>query len=198
MTAKPKRKTLDELEADPSVGLPETEYEFCVAGSMNAERERIQTELFEEAAKEERASSSRRMNQPSRVNELNAEHEKLIKRMSPYLVTIKFRAKLPHEWRDWRLAHPKREGDELDEKVDLNVDALSADLRSFIVSVNEEPMSDRWWAIISKAMAPGDEWAMTNRVIGLHSGVNAVPKSLTALLQSRANDGDSKSPERGA
>lgn len=181
-----KRKTLAELQASEHVGLPESTFDLCVAGKLNLERERIQTELNEAM----NAPKSTRVGSKSQTKRLNDEHEKLIAQMSEFMVELLLRAKEPHVWRKWIAANPAREDNDLDEQVGYNVDALADSLRDFVITVNGEPLTDEWWTLISGAVAPGDEWRLTNRVIGLHAGSVEVPKSLTGLLKSRESNDD--------
>lgn len=183
-----KRKTLAELKASQYVGLPETSFDLCVAGKLNLERERIQIALRAELD----AEKSPRVGSKSATKKLNDEHEKLIEQMSEFLVTLKLRAKHPKVWRDWRAANPARENDDLDEQVGYDVDALTDSLRDFVISVNDEPVTDEWWDLITEAAAPGDWWRLTERVIGLQTGSVEVPKSLTGYLKSRESEDDSK------
>lgn len=179
-TSKP--KTLDELAADPLVGLPTSNYEFCIAGGLNTEMEEIDEALNDAVA----AQGPTRLNGTSpEVTRLNNRREKLRKQMAEYTVTLTFRAKPGHEWRRWVSQHPARKDDELDEQLGFNVDALSDSVRDYVVSINGEPVTDQWWQMIADNAAPGNIWKMTAIVRNLHQREMVVPKSLTSLLQSR-------------
>jgi sulfur carrier protein ThiS len=206
-------KSLAELRKSPHVGRPEQEFHLCVAGKLNVEFDRIETEierLLEENPPTARTDEDgeptgppRRLGQKQlhprvkkQLDEKNARREELRAEMAEHTVVLLLRARPDGEWRNWVNEHPPREDNRLDERAGHDVDALIEDLRTnpraYVVAVNGEAYTDDDWAFIWSSTADGDQWRMATTVRGLHlTGVD-VPKSLTTWLAKQTNGGSSK------
>lgn len=176
-------KSLAELRNSPHVGLPEWTYPLCVAGKLSAEFDKIDAEI-EEALAEDFQKPRRNAEKP-RTHKLNQRREELRKQMAEHEVELRFRARPNDKWREWVNDHPPREDNRVDERAGLDVDALTARLRDYAVSINGEDITDDDWSFCISNAAPGDMWRMTALVLKYHQQGVDIPKSLTGWLETR-------------
>lgn len=176
-------KSLAELRKSPHVGLPEKTYPLCIAGKLNAEFDKIEAELNDELVSE--MGRPQRVADKSRVDELNARREELRAEMADHEVELRFRGKPSATWREWVNEHPAREDNQIDKQAGFDVDALTDQLRDYVVAINGEDYTDDDWSFCITNASAGDMWKMTALVIGLHQQGVDIPKSLTGWLETR-------------
>lgn len=200
-------KSIAELRASKHVGLPEKVVGICVSGSLYAELEDLQQKLaeaeaeYEEAKKqaeraEEGKAPQRTMATKPRVRELQekadaraVEADAKRDEVLEHTVDVLFRAKRPGEWRQWCAENPATEGSVRD-RITYGLcalDALEADLGSYVVEIaGEKPQPGDWQWIADNAAAG----ALTNAaktVFAFHETVVNPGKSRVTLLNDRRN-----------
>ena len=96
--------------------------------------------------------------------------------MDDHLVEVVLTAKDEFAWREWKDAHPPRDGVEEDGLAGCDFDALLAALPEHIITVNDEDVDDETWEWLRTTIAPGDVEQMAFRVVDLHRVGVQVPK----------------------
>jgi hypothetical protein len=189
-------KSLAELRASTRVGLPERTYDLCLAQSLVAEAQSLESEkrdllLAAETAAEK--GEPRRVGQKPdpRIDEIDARLAALLDEMAEHTGELRLRGVDAGSWRRWTDAHPARESgrDEKGRPIINAVDeavayglcdatALLADLGSYVVSWNGDPLGEGDWEFLANRAAPGDLNELCKIVVQLHetTGFRA-PKS---------------------
>lgn len=116
-----------------------------------------------------------------RVAEIDAEVEAAYDEMRDYTGILRLRRSESGDWFNWTATHEPREGNALDEEVAYgyaNATDLIADLGTWAATWNDEPIED--WPFIASRLTPGDLKKLAKRVVSMHEGEGAVPKSRPA------------------
>lgn len=197
-------KSLDELMQSPHVGRPETEFPLCVAGKLNAEFDRIDSELdrlLSSTPDPDTGGESGpvpRVGQKTsnpRVKKLDTRREELRALMAEHMVTLLMRAREEGAWRAWKQDHPPREGDRGDERAGFNLDDLIVDIRdhprNWVAAINGEPYTDEQWKFVWGNTSDGDQWRLAAVARQLHTTGVDIPKSLSTWLSTRTSSGSS-------
>ena len=201
-------KSLADLRKSEHAGRPETIFQLCVAGKLNAEFDRIDYELDQllQGEPEPRPTSDddaptgpperlgrrgKRRRNP-RIDELNTRREELRGLMADHMVDLHLRAREDGHWRQWVNDHPPREDNRVDARAGHDVDALIDHIRDnprlYVTAINDEAYSDEDWAFVWDNASEGDKWRLAASVRGLHQAGVDVPKSLTLSLANLMSD----------
>lgn len=148
---------------------------------------RVQGDDGETDGKPTRVGDPRR----ARVAEIDTELEALYAQMREHEGTLRLQAIPAGEWRRWVDANPPRETDRdengrpilhpLDERLAYgfcNAQALADDLFRYVVSWNDEPVTEEDWQYLLNNAAPGDVKDIVTLVLSLQEGEGArAPKA---------------------
>ncbi|MCB9377016.1 MAG: hypothetical protein H6515_14270 [Microthrixaceae bacterium] len=179
------KKTLAELRASKHVGLPRTAYAACLAAPLIVRLREIDYELdaLPPPADPDAPKPRRRAGQADPQVEadkkraaLDDERTAVLAEMDDHLVEVVLTAKDEFAWREWKDAHPPRDGVEEDGLAGCDFDALLAALPEHIITVNDEDVDDETWEWLRTTIAPGDVEQMAFRVVDLHRVGVQVPK----------------------
>ena len=209
-------KSLADLKSSPDVGLPEREVTVCVSAKLARELEEADRALFaaDEALRTARQEAKARADgdlPPLRSGQKSpvaaaekeaearaAESDAIRERIKDASVTLLLRGKTGGEWRQWASKHPAREEGEPGAEFDrtwavgfCNLDALIADLPSFVASYNGEPASDEWAQFVSANGVPAHLRNAASAVVAMHEQGVDVGKDRRSWLAARMSAPDS-------
>lgn len=179
-------KSLAELRASTRVGLPERTYPLCLAQALVAEAQALENEkrdliLTAEAATEN--GEPRRVGErpDPRIGEIDERLAALFDEMTEHTGELRLRGVDAGSWRRWTDAHPARENgrddkgrpvvNPIDEAIAYgfcDASALLADLGSYVVSWNGDPLGEGDWDFIANRAAPGDLNEICKIIVQLH------------------------------
>lgn len=185
-------KTIAEMRASQSVGLPERPVPICFAQkivaqvqSLNAEHDALMEKFALEEAKAKRPIRAGE-GRPARVEEILDELEVLFEEMREHTGTLTLRGISGGAWRRWVADHPVRQigltdqgapiWNPVDEELAYgycNADALFDDLRTYAKAWNGDPVNDSDWEFILEFAAPGDLNEAVKTVVQMHEFVGA-------------------------
>lgn len=168
-------KSLAEIQASQSSGLPERTYPICTAGKLVAQIEELEAQ-YEMVADQPRGNG--RLAAKSEQKKIEDQIDALREEMNDHLVGVLFRAKPGHVWRAFVAEHPPRDGVAQDQRLGVNVDEVIKDLTEFIVSANGEQMPPGYWDWLISVAADGDLRGCVMVVADLHQRPVNIPKSL--------------------
>jgi len=193
--------SLSDLRRSPHVGRPRRSHPICVARRLTAAYEALLEEasdLEDELAQIPRdiegegPSNARLADAPDpriaeieeRLEQIDAEKDRLADNMAEHTGEVVVEAMLPGEWKQWVNAHPARDGDDPNFRRDVafgawcNADALIDDLGLWVVSWNGEPLREGDWEFVVENAPRGALKQLAALVINMHEGDDVpVPKS---------------------
>lgn len=171
------RKSLAEMRASGSVGLPRRSYVACLAAPLVVRLRELDIELAALPAPTEDAPKSRRraVDADPRVA-LTEERAKLLVDMEDHLAEVIITAKPLDEWRAWKAEHRPRPDNPQDAEADLDFDALLVELPNHVVTVNDDPLGPGDWEWLCSVIAPAHLEGMAWEVAQMHEVGIQVPK----------------------
>jgi uncharacterized Ntn-hydrolase superfamily protein len=180
MPAKKPPTIKDRLKA---AKLPERSVQVCLRGDLAAEFDELERRLAAVRA-EERAGgdrpSSQRMGQKSEAVVLAEKLTALRRKMAEEMLDIRVRALPRAEWQRHVREHPPQKGDEGDEAMGVDFNALMAVVTPLCIV--EPEMDDEDWAALDSVLSSADY----DRIMGAVWEVNRtgvdLPKSRLASL----------------
>lgn len=206
-------KSIAELRASTRVGLPERTYELCISQSLIAEAQSLESRkqdvLLEVATAKEGGEPKRNASAPDpELDEIDKRLTALHDEMAEHTGELRLRAHDAGTWRRWVEANPAREAgrDEkghpflnpIDAEVaygQCNATALLADLGSYVVSWNGDPLAEGDWDFLANRAAPGDLNELCKIVVQLHEMAGLrFPKSRKVSSETTPDVNDSPSP----
>lgn len=190
---------LSEMRAAGVSRRPTRTIEICLAQDLVAEAEslgREKLDLMVAAGRTPDAEAPRKLSEgalPPRVAEIDARLEAIYDEMRDHTGTLLLEAEAPGAWQRWKDEHGPRidatdDGQRID-PLDLDIAGgycngpdLFARLRDFVVSWNDEPVTDEDWDYLLDNAAGGDLKDACRRVIDMQeAGGSQAPKSRSPL-----------------
>lgn len=193
-------KSLDDLENDPNLSLPEFTYKMCVNGKLIAKLQKLQAELGDlamDAVRDRPVSDDgetkgppprlgQRTGDTPRMQEIKGEIGALWDEMAEYTGELRLRLMPPGAWQQWLDDHPARDKNERDLEVAgglCNADDLIASIPEFAIAWNDEPMkSGRFDSILRPKAVFADMKAIARQLVQMHENGVDLPKLRLASL----------------
>lgn len=189
-------KSIDELENDPNLSLPEFTYSLCVNGKLFARLQQLQNELGErqiEAIRDQAAQVSedgevkgppprlaQRTGETPRMREIRAEIAALWDEMAEYTGELRLRLMPPGAWQQWVDEHPPRDKNTRDAEVAYgrcDADALIADIAEFAIAWNDVPLKHgKFDSVLRPKAVFADLKGIARLIVSMHEHGVDLPK----------------------
>lgn len=194
-----KKLSLAELRQSPATGLPQRSYELCVATKLLAEMQSLAAEL--DTLQPEVDEDGKPVGPPKRMGDRNSIRAREIRarmtvldaEIGEHTGTLVVEAVEPGKWLLWVNAHPAREGNQRDLLVGrgvCNSDDLRAELGTYALTWNGDPIQAGDWDFIESKAGGGDLDEIARLVVTMHATAVDIPKLRRDLLAFRGSAND--------
>ncbi len=101
------------------------------------------------------------------------------------LIDLTMQVKHSGAWIEWVNAHPAREGRQLDEAWECDMDALALASMNWVIKATDVPVTPEHTTWLHENVDHGDKHSAALRIVEMQYGGTSIPKSLTGSRRAR-------------